>query len=171
MSNPITGTLANIAASYFGGPLGVAALAAVQGVPPEEIAKRAAISYAGGKIAQGTTGATAGSLGEFGSQAAGQLAGNAASGILSGQKLDTEGLILNSLLNAGMSSGGGKELLGIAGLDKLGAAQPYVNNLLAGTLSGAVTGNTVDPFKNLTNTAIKEAMNSGKETLKTAKAP
>jgi hypothetical protein len=52
-SDPIMGTIANIAASYFGGPIGVAALGAVQGKSPEEIARNAAISYAAGQVISG----------------------------------------------------------------------------------------------------------------------
>jgi hypothetical protein len=174
MSDPVLGSLANIAASYFGGPLGVAALAAVQGVPPEEILKRAAISMAASQVGGSVSGSTAGTLGEFGSQAAGQFASNTAAGILSGQDLDTNGLLINSLINAGVTTGG-QGLLGLAGLDKLGAAQPYVNNLVSGTLAGAITGNTVDPPKNLTSTATKEAGKIGtqqvKDLFKSAKAP
>jgi hypothetical protein len=177
MSDPILGAAANIAASVVGGPAGVAALAAVQGVPPEEILKRVAISMAAGEVGarvSGATGGAGGALGEFGSKAAGQFAGGATSGILSGQGLDVNGLLINSLLNAGMDTGG-KDLLGIAGLDKLGAAQPYVNNLLSGTLAGAVTGKDVDLLKNLTSTATKEAGKIGtqqvKDLFKSAKAP
>jgi hypothetical protein len=53
MSDPVLGAAANIAASYFGGPLGTAALGAVQGLSLEDIVKNAAISYAAGQVING----------------------------------------------------------------------------------------------------------------------
>jgi hypothetical protein len=53
MSDPILGTAANIAAGYFGGPLGTAALGVAQGKSPEEIAKSAALSYVAGEAFKG----------------------------------------------------------------------------------------------------------------------
>jgi len=50
MANPVFGTALNIGASYFGGPLGTAALGLAQGKSPEDIAKGAALSYAGGQV-------------------------------------------------------------------------------------------------------------------------
>jgi hypothetical protein len=95
MSDPVLGTAANIAASYFGGPLGTAALGLAQGKSPEDIAKNAAISYAGGQVASGVGGAT-------GSTAAGQIAGGTASGLLSGQDLGTA--LTNSAINTGANA-------------------------------------------------------------------
>jgi hypothetical protein len=53
MSDPVLGAAANIAAAYFGGTLGTAALGAVQGLSPEDIAKNAAISYGIGQVISG----------------------------------------------------------------------------------------------------------------------
>ena len=170
MSDPVMGSVMNIVAATLGGPAGVAALAAVQGVPPEEILKRAAIAYVGSEVGGGTTNATASTLGEFGSQAAGQFAGNAASGILSGQGLDVNNLLVNSLLNAGIDVGGNK-LLGKDGIATLGAAAPYAKGLGSAVLANAITGKDTDLLKTVTSLATKEAMKSGKEQLKTAKAP
>jgi hypothetical protein len=168
MSDSVMGPLATMAASYFGGPLGIAALSAVQGVPPEEIAKRMAISYAGGQIAQGATGATAGSLGQFGSQAAGQFAGNVGAGILSGKNVDLSNAAINSFINAGMNNYG-KDLLGGTGLDKLGEGQPYFNGIASNVLTSALTGKDPNIQNAILNTAMKQAM-SGKAT-QPAKAP
>jgi hypothetical protein len=98
MSDPILGTAANIAAAYFGGPLGTAALGVAQGKDLEDIAKNAALSYAGGQIASGVGGAT-------GSTAAGQIAGGTASGLLSGQDLGTA--LTNAAINTGANQAAG----------------------------------------------------------------
>jgi hypothetical protein len=112
MSDPVLGTVANIAASYFGGPLGTAALGAAQGKSIEDIAKNAAISYAGGQVASGVGGAT-------GSTAAGQIAGGTASGLLSGQDLGTA--LTNSAINTGANAAAG----GLMNAVNVPAADPY----------------------------------------------
>jgi hypothetical protein len=112
MSDPVLGTAANIAASYFGGPLGTAALGLAQGKSPEDIAKNAAISYAGGQVASGVGGAT-------GSTAAGQIAGNTASGLLSGQDLGTA--LTNSAINTGTNAAVG----GLLNATNAPTADPY----------------------------------------------
>lgn len=170
MSDPIFGSLATMGASYLGGPLGVAALQAAAGRDLEDIGKSMALSYVGGQVGNQVSGATAGTLGEFGSQAAGQFAGNTAAGILSGKDLDFGNMALSSLINAGVDIGGNK-LLGESGIATLGVASPYAKALTSDLLSSAVSGQNPDLVKTITNTAIKEAMKSGKEQLKTAKAP
>jgi len=112
MANPVFGTALNIGASYFGGPLGTAALGLAQGKSPEDIAKGAALSYAGGQVASGVGGAT-------GSQVAGQLAGGTASGLLSGQDLSTA--LTNSAINTGANAAAG----GLMNAVKAPAADPY----------------------------------------------
>jgi hypothetical protein len=112
MSDPVLGTAANIAASYFGGPLGTAALGAAQGKSIEDIAKNAAISYAGGQVASGVGGAT-------GSTAAGQIAGGTASGLLSGQDLGTA--LTNSAINTGANAVAG----GLMNAVNAPTADPY----------------------------------------------
>lgn len=177
MSDPVLGSLANIAASYFGGPLGVAALAAVQGVPPEEILKRAVISMAASEVGGQVSGSTAGSLGAFGSQAAGQFAGNLGAGILSGQNLNSD-LLTNAAVNAGVNAGvnvGTNSLLGASGMDKLGAMQPYATGIASNVISSSLLGKDPNIQNALVSTAMKEAMKTGTQTLKdaykSAKAP
>lgn len=55
--NPLLAAAANMAAAYFGGPAAVAALQAAQGKNIEDIAKAAAMSWAGGQIGNAVTGA------------------------------------------------------------------------------------------------------------------
>ena len=55
--NPILAAAANMAAAYFGGPAGVAALHAAMGEDIGDIAKAAAMSWAGGQIGNVVTGA------------------------------------------------------------------------------------------------------------------
>jgi hypothetical protein len=100
MSDPILGTIANLGAAYFGGPLGSAALAAAQGKSPEDIAKSAALSYGAGQIAGGVGDLT-------GSSAVGQFAGNTGAGLLSGQDLGT------SLTNAAINTGANQAASGL----------------------------------------------------------
>jgi hypothetical protein len=100
MSDPVLGTVANLGAAYFGGPLGSAALAAAQGQDLGDIAKSAALSYAAGQIGGQVAGAT-------GSQAAGQFAGNTGAGLLSGRDLES------SLTNAAINTGANQAASGL----------------------------------------------------------
>lgn len=50
LENPVLNIAANLAAAYFGGPGGVAALQLAQGKSVEDAAKAAALSYAGGQL-------------------------------------------------------------------------------------------------------------------------
>ena len=173
MSDPILGPLATIGAATFGGPAGVAALQAAQGASLEDIGKSMALAYIGGQVGGQVTnavGGAEGALGAVGSQAAGQFAGNAATGILSGKDLDFGNMALSSLINAGVDIGGNK-LLGESGIATLGSASPYAKAITSDLLSSAVSGKNPDLAKTITNTAVKEAIKSGKEQLKTAKAP
>ena len=56
--NPLLGAVANVAAGYFGGPAGVAALQAAMGKGIEDIAKGAVLAYVGGQIAGNISGST-----------------------------------------------------------------------------------------------------------------
>jgi hypothetical protein len=55
--SPILAAAANMAAAYFGGPAGVAALHAAMGEDIGDIAKSAALSYLGGQVGDFVTGA------------------------------------------------------------------------------------------------------------------
>jgi hypothetical protein len=128
--DPIMGALANIAASYFGGPLGVAALGAVQGRSPEDIAKNAALSYVAGQVAPGVTEYT-------GNQAVGQFAGNTTAGLLSGQDLGS------SLTNAAINTGANQAASGLMNAANAPATETY--KLPTDFSTGAnysLTGNT-----------------------------
>ena len=57
-NDPLLGKVATIAAGYFGGPAGVAALQAAMGKSVEDIAKGALLTYVGGQIAGGISGST-----------------------------------------------------------------------------------------------------------------
>jgi hypothetical protein len=161
MSDSVLGPIASMAAAYFGGPAGIAALKAVQGVPIEDIAKSAALAYAGGQIAQGTTAATAGSLGEFGSQAAGQFAGNVGANLLSGQGVDVNNALINSVVNTGVNTGINR-LLDPVDLNKLGSMRPYATGIASNVLSSAISGRDPNLQNALMKTAMQEAMRSGK---------
>jgi hypothetical protein len=99
-------------------------------------------------------------------------AGSAArAGVMGGNALDAG---LYSLLNTGVGMGvntGTNMLLGEAGLDKLGAAQPYVSGIVSNLLSGALTGKDLDLNKAITNTATQQLLQTGKQAAKTATAP
>jgi hypothetical protein len=73
---PLLGTIAQIGASYFGGPIGSAALNAAMGKSPEDILKAAAMSYIGneaGSAVSGIEGITD-VLGEVGTKVASNVA-------------------------------------------------------------------------------------------------
>jgi hypothetical protein len=120
MSDPILGAAANVAAAYFGGPLGSAALSAAQGKDLGDIAKSAALSYAGGEVAQGVGG---GALGQF--------TGNTATGLLSGQDLGT------SLSNAALSTGANQAASGLLSSGGDTASVPYSPTTTTDYTSGA----------------------------------
>jgi hypothetical protein len=56
--DPILGKIATVAAGYFGGPAGVAALQAAMGKSVEDIAKGALLTYVGGQVAGSISGST-----------------------------------------------------------------------------------------------------------------
>lgn len=99
--DPILGTVAQIGASYFGGPLGSAALNAAMGKSPQDILKAAALSYAGnaaGSAVSGMGGITD-ALGDVGTKVASNVAKQfVGSG---GQNVDP----VKALLGSGMISG------------------------------------------------------------------
>jgi len=95
----------------------------------------------------------------------------ARTGVLGGDALDAG---LYSLLNTGVGMGvnaGTNMLLGEAGLDKLGLADPYAKGIVSNLLSGAITGKDVDINKAITNTATQQLLQSGKQAAKTATVP
>ena len=78
--------------------------------------------------------------------------------------------LLNTGLNMGVDYGTGK-LLGETGMDKLGAAQPYVTGAASNLLASLVTGQDPNLEKVLMKTLQQQAMQTGKSALKTAAKP
>jgi hypothetical protein len=103
--NPLLGTVAQIGAAYFGGPLGSAALNAAMGKSPEDILKSAALSYLGnaaGSAVSGMEGITD-VLGETGTNIASNVAKQfVGSG---GQNIDPVKVLLSSGLIDGSGDG------------------------------------------------------------------
>jgi hypothetical protein len=160
MSDPILGTIANIAASYFGGPIGVAALGAVQGKSPEEIAKAAAISYVAGQAAEGVSAGLSPELAELvksgdltAAQAASlaKAAGNVASTVVRGADP------LQALISGGIGVGTAAltaEIPGFADMNKY--QQQAVNKAILNTLQGK------DPSQGLINEAIASGISAAR---------
>jgi hypothetical protein len=105
--DPLLGTVAQVAASYFGGPMGTAALNAAMGKSPQDILKAAALSYAGnaaGSAISGMEGITD-ILGETGTNIASNVAKQfVGSG---GQNVDPVKALLGSGLVSGLTGGSG----------------------------------------------------------------
>jgi hypothetical protein len=158
MSDPILGAAANIAASYFGGPLGTAALGAVQGKSLEDIAKNAAISYVAGQVAEGVSAGVSTELADLvksgdltAAQAASlaKVAGNVASTAVRG------GDPLQALITGGIGVGTAAltaEIPGFADMNKY--QQQAVNKAILNTLQGK------DPSQGLINEAIASGISA-----------
>lgn len=80
--NKLLAIAANVAAAYFGGPAGVAALQAAQGKDIGDIVKAAALTYVGGQVSNAVSGSQAvvNSLGQAGANIAGKVVGAVATG-------------------------------------------------------------------------------------------
>lgn len=80
--NKLLAIAANVAAAYFGGPAGVAALQAAQGKDIGEIVKAAALTYVGGEVSNAVSGSASviDTLGQAGANIAGKAAGALATG-------------------------------------------------------------------------------------------
>ena len=128
--NPILGKIATVAAAYYGGPAGVAALQAAQGASIEDIAKSALLTYAGGQIAQGVSGSESlvNSVGQNTANIIGKTAGQVVS---SGGKAD----IIATLVGNGVEAGTNSVLGNIEGFSDLSAGQKtFVQNVVKTTL-------------------------------------
>lgn len=100
--NPLLNTVANVAASYFGGPLGVAALHAAEGQDLKDIAKAAALSYLGNQAGSYVSGMEGINdvLGDTGTK----IAANTAKQIVgSGGKTDIVDALLSSAGGVGLN--------------------------------------------------------------------
>ncbi len=131
---------ANVAAAYLGGPAAVAAMGAMQGKDIGDIAKAAALSYVGGQIASGISGAESviDTLGQTGANIAGRVTGAVATGQDPIAALATAGL--------GQTVGEGIGLTGTAastvGSSLVGGitAELRGKDATIGAISGAVSG-------------------------------
>jgi hypothetical protein len=94
--NKLLNIAANMAAAYFGGPAGTAALQLAQGADIEDAAKAAVLTYIGNEVSSMVAGSDAvvDALGKTGAQ----VAGNTAAAIATGQ--DPEKALLASLVQA-----------------------------------------------------------------------
>jgi hypothetical protein len=154
--NPILGKIATVAAAYYGGPAGVAALQAAQGASIEDIAKSALLTYAGGQIAQGVSGSESlvNSVGQNTANIIGKTAGQVVS---SGGKAD----IIATLVGNGVEAGTNSVLGNIEGFGDLSAGQKtFVQNVVKTTLmnGGHLTEDQlVDAALAAGTTAIEES--------------
>jgi hypothetical protein len=82
MEDPIIGTVVQAAASYFGGPLGTAALNLAAGREPEDVAKAALTSWVAGEVGKIVSGAPSviDAVGQTGANIAGRVAGSVVTG-------------------------------------------------------------------------------------------
>ncbi len=138
--NKLLNIAANVAASYFGGPAGVAALQAAMGKDIGDIAKSAALSYVGGQVAGGvsSTQSIIDTLGQTGANIAGNMAGAIATG------KDP----LAALASAGLGQMAGEQI-GLTGTTASVVGSSLVNGVIAdlqgkdvsdAMIAGAVSG-------------------------------
>lgn len=138
--NKLLNIAASVAAAYFGGPAGVAALQTAMGKDIGDIAKSAALTYVGGQIASGVSGAESviDTLGQTGANIAGRVAGAVATGQDPIAALATAGL--------GQTVGEG---LGLSGTTASTVGSSLIGGVTAelrgkdatmGAISGAVSG-------------------------------
>ena len=144
--DPILGKIATVAASYFGGPAGVAALQLAMGKSAEDIAKGALLAYAGGEIVKGlgSTDALTNTFGQsgvdfnaslvdtFGKTGANIINNAAGKFVASGGKADVTDLLLSGSIDAGTNT----LLANIDGFNDLTAGQKtFVSTVLKNTIN------------------------------------
>ena len=154
--DPLLGMIAQAGAAYFGGPWGTAALSAAMGKDLKDIAKSAALSYAGGEAAKAISGMNSVTdiLGKTGTDIASKTAGQF---IASGGKADP----LSLLLSQGVS----------AGTNAVTSQLPGFTDLpdYAKTFVSKAVGNTIANKGNLSSEALMNAaMSAGLQASKTA---
>lgn len=170
--SPILNTVANIGASYFGGPLGAAALQLAQGKSVEDIAKAAALSYAAGQVGQGVSSGLTDTLGATGAN----IAGNVAKSTVTGQ--DPVQALISGGLNAGTNAVLG-EIPGFEGLDpktqaaisKVVSSTLQTGNLNPNQLINAAIAAGTSEAANATNVPTEAQVNADNQTLIDALAP
>lgn len=154
--DPLLGMVAQAGAAYFGGPLGTAALNAAMGKDLKDIAKSAALSYAGGEAAKAISGMNS-VTDIFGKTGTDIAANTAKQFISSGGKADPLAL----LLSQGVSAGTNAVTSQIPGFTDL---PDY-----AKTFVSKAVGNTIANKGNLSSEALMNAaMSAGLQASKTA---
>jgi hypothetical protein len=144
--DPILGKVATIAAGYFGGPAGVAALQAAMGKSVTDIAKSALLTYVGGEVFKGlnSTDAVTNTLGQtgadlttnlvdtFGKTGANIITKAASQFVASGGKADVTDLLLSGSVSAGTDA----LLSNVEGFNDLTAGQKtFVTNVVKTTIN------------------------------------
>lgn len=150
-NDPILSAVANIAAGYFGGPAGVAALQAAMGKDIKDIAKSTAMAYLGGQAGNYVSGSSelTNILGKAGTDA---LSNVAKQYVSSGGKADIEQLLLGAGLNYGVDTFGDQ-----FGMSSLTDSQ---RKMLNTALSGAAGKQSLEQI--LMNVAMTGVMNQKK---------
>ena len=128
--SPILNAAANIAATYFGGPIGVGLLHAAEGQNPSDILKAAALSWAGGEAGNLVSGSE--SLIDVLGQTGANIAANAAKSFVTSEgKIDPVAALLTGGMDAGVGAILG-DLPGFSSLDK--STQTLVAKAVSNTL-------------------------------------
>jgi hypothetical protein len=130
MQDPLIGTIVQAAASYFGGPLGTAALNLAAGRDIGDVAKATLASYVAGEVGKVVSGAPSviDAVGQTGANIAGRVAGSVATG-------GGEEGALNALITGGVNAAIPEiqsMIPGYANLPPFG--KEFVNNAIASTL-------------------------------------
>jgi hypothetical protein len=130
MEDPIIGAAIQYAASYFGGPVGVAAVNLLAGREPEDVAKAALTSWVAGQVGSTVSGSE--SLVNTVGQNAANVIGNVAGSVVTGG--GAEGAV-QALIAGGINAAVPEIQTMIPGYADLSpAAKTFVNNAIASTL-------------------------------------
>ena len=152
--DPILGKIATVAAGYFGGPAGVAALQAAMGKSVEDIAKGALLTYVGGQVAGNIAGSTD-LVSSIGADATNVLAKGAGQFVSSGGKAD----IVQSLVGGAVDVGVNQITSLIPDFSSLPqGAQDFTKTVVATTIKNGgdlSVGNLVDAALTAGTAAVK----------------
>jgi hypothetical protein len=155
--DPILGKVATLAAGYFGGAAGVAALQAAMGKSIEDIAKGALLAYVGGQVAGSISGSTD-LVSSIGTDATNVLAKGAGQFVSSGGKAD----ILQSLVGGAVDTGVNQITSLIPDFSSLPqGAQDFTKTVVATTIKNGgdlSLGNLVDAAFTAGTAATKAAI-------------
>lgn len=158
--DPFLNALATVAATYFGGPAGAAALQAAKGADFKDMAKAAALAYVVPQGVSEISSAVGGldsvvsALGQTGANTLGNMAGNVGMAALTG------GDPVAALVSGGINAGTGAVLGQIPGFDQLSkGTQAAVTRVVSNTLQ---TGELSPEL------AIRAAIQAGRSTAASA---